>query len=145
MSIMGAIFSKIFPPGHPANPAPIAPPTQSAAVAPAPASTVTIDPTAAVSTTTNALPIPAVPVDVEAVLTTLDSKQTESLNWRTSIVDLMKLLQLDSSLASRKALAQELHYPGNRDDSAPMNVWLHKVVMQKVEDNGGQVPESLKA
>jgi hypothetical protein len=68
----------------------------------------------------------------------------EKLEWRTSIVDLMKLLNLDSSLAARKELAQELHYTGSTSDSAAMNVWLHKQVMNKLAENGGKVPEALK-
>ncbi|MDP4023283.1 DUF3597 domain-containing protein [Methylobacterium sp. NEAU 140] len=83
-------------------------------------------------------------VDVEAVLTDLASKNPQKLDWRHSIVDLMKLLDLDSSLASRKQLADELHYTGDKDDSATMNVWLHKQVMKKVAENGGKVPEDLK-
>jgi hypothetical protein len=83
-------------------------------------------------------------VDVEAVLAGMQSKHTEPLNWRTSIVDLLKLLGLDSSLSARKELAAELHYGGNPDDSAAMNVWLHKQVMQKLAQNGGKVPDDLK-
>ena len=84
-------------------------------------------------------------VDVEAVLTELASKNSQQLNWRTSIVDLMKLLDLDSSLTARKELAQELHYNGDMEDSASMNIWLHKQVMQKFAENGGKVPDELKA
>ena len=83
-------------------------------------------------------------VDVEAVLTKLASQNKEKLDWRRSIVDLMKLLNLDSSLAARKELAKELHYTGNTNDSAAMNVWLHKQVMTKLAENGGKVPDSLK-
>uniref|UniRef100_UPI0005B27542 DUF3597 domain-containing protein n=1 Tax=Methylobacterium sp. B34 TaxID=95563 RepID=UPI0005B27542 len=61
-----------------------------------------------------------------------------------SIVDLMKLLGLDSGLAARKQLADELHYTGDKDDSASMNIWLHKQVMQKLAENGGKVPDDLK-
>ncbi|KMO25710.1 DUF3597 domain-containing protein [Methylobacterium aquaticum] len=83
-------------------------------------------------------------VDVEAVLNDLAAKAGQTLNWRTSIVDLMKLLHLDSSLSARKELAKELHYSGDTDDSATMNVWLHKQVLQKLEENGGKVPDDLK-
>jgi hypothetical protein len=69
----------------------------------------------------------------------------EKLDWRKSIVDLMKLLDLDSSLAARKQLAQELHYTGDPSDSASMNVWLHKQVMQKLAEKGGKVPADLAA
>ena len=83
-------------------------------------------------------------VDVEAVLTALADQNSEKLNWRTSIVDLMKLLGLDSSLAARKQLAEELHYSGDTSDSASMNIWLHKQVMTKLAENGGKVPDDLK-
>lgn len=79
-------------------------------------------------------------VDVEAMLDGLASKSSEKLNWKTSIVDLMKLLGLDSSLVARKELAEELHYTGDTNDSATMNVWLHRQVMTKVAANGGKVP-----
>jgi len=68
----------------------------------------------------------------------------EDLDWRKSIVDLMKVLKLDSSLAARKELATELHYTGSMKDSAAMNVWLHKQVMIKLAENGGKVPSELK-
>ena len=71
-------------------------------------------------------------------------KNAEKLNWRTSIVDLMKLVGMDSGLSARKTLAQELHYTGDTNDSASMNIWLHKQVMQKIAENGGEVPEDLK-
>jgi hypothetical protein len=83
-------------------------------------------------------------VDVEAVLTKLASQNKEKLDWRRSIVNLMKLLKLDSSLAARKELAKELHYTGDTNNSAAMNVWLHKQVMIKLAENGGRVPEDLK-
>jgi len=83
-------------------------------------------------------------VDVEAVLTNLAGQNKEKLDWRSSIVDLMKLLDLDSSLSARKELAKELNYTGDMNDSAGMNVWLHKQVMIKLAENGGKVPDSLK-
>lgn len=83
-------------------------------------------------------------VDVEAVLNDLAAKNPQKLNWRTSIVDLMKLLDLDSSLHARQQLADELHYTGDKNDSASMNVWLHKQVIKKLEENGGKVPADLK-
>jgi hypothetical protein len=82
-------------------------------------------------------------VDVEAVMNDLAGKSKEKLNWRTSIVDLMKLLKLDSSLSSRKELAKELGYSGSTEDSATMNIWLHKQVMKKLAENGGKVPADL--
>ena len=84
-------------------------------------------------------------VDVEAVLSGMAAKTGQKLDWHNSIVDLMKLLDLDSSLAARKELAKELHYTGDMNDSASMNVWLHKQVMRKLAENGGKVPEELKA
>jgi hypothetical protein len=82
-------------------------------------------------------------VDVEAVLEDLASKNPQKLNWRTSIVDLMKLVGMDSSLAERKELAKELGYTGNMQDSATMNIWLHKQVLRKLAENGGKVPADL--
>jgi Domain of unknown function (DUF3597) len=125
MSIFGNIMSSIF--GHGAK----AQPASGAAMSAPPAGGPTVSPAQA-------------PVDVEAVLATLASKNKEKLEWRTSIVDLMKLLDLDSSLAARKELAHELHYTGSTSDSAAMNVWLHKQVMIKLAENGGKVPEALK-
>lgn len=84
------------------------------------------------------------PVDVAAVLAEMQAKSGQALNWRQSIVDLMKLLGIDSSLAARKELAKELGYSGSTDDSAAMNIWLHKQVMTKLAANGGKVPDDLK-
>ena len=84
-------------------------------------------------------------VDVEQVLVQLSqAKGNPDLNWRSSIVDLMKLLDLDSSLDNRKALATELGYTGAKEGSAEMNIWLHRRVMQELERNGGLVPASMK-
>jgi len=85
------------------------------------------------------------PVDVDAVLSDLAEKNPQKLNWKTSIVDLMKLLGIDSSLENRKELARELGYTADQSDSASMNIWLHKRVMQELEKNGGKVPASLVA
>lgn len=82
-------------------------------------------------------------VDVVAILDQKAQSAGQPLNWRTSIVDLLKLLQLDSSLDSRKELAKELHYTGDTGDSASMNIWLHKQVMAKLAANGGKVPSDL--
>jgi 3-oxoacyl-ACP reductase-like protein len=84
------------------------------------------------------------PVDVEKVLGELAAKNPQKLNYQTSIVDLMKLLSLDSSLENRKELAKELGYSGDSSDSASMNIWLHKQVMQKLAQSGGKVPASLQ-
>jgi hypothetical protein len=83
-------------------------------------------------------------VDVAAVLDKLASQNREKLDWRKSIVDLMKLVKLDSSLSARKELAKELHYPGGTKDSAAMNIWLHKQEMIKLAENGGKVPGDLR-
>jgi hypothetical protein len=87
---------------------------------------------------------PAQTVDIVPILETAAAAKKEKLNWRTSIVDLMKVLDLDSSLAARKELAKELGYTGDTNDSAKMNVWLHKQVMNKLAANGGKVPDELK-
>ncbi|MFW7266542.1 DUF3597 domain-containing protein [Gluconacetobacter sp. Hr-1-5] len=127
MSIFATILSTIF--GHAGATTPaVATPAISAGQTPAPAAPVT----------------PSAPVDVAAILTDLAAKAPQPLNWKQSIVDLMKLLGLDSSLAARKQLAEELHYTGDTNDSASMNVWLHKAVMQKLAENGGKVPDDLK-
>ena len=83
-------------------------------------------------------------VDVDSVLADLASKKGEKLNYQSSIVDLMKLLDLDSSLANRQELATELGYAGAKDGSAEMNIWLHKRVIAELEKNGGKVSASLK-
>src|SRR5262245_23916865 len=82
--------------------------------------------------------------DVEAILAKLADDEDEDYDWKRSIVDLMKLLKLDSGLGARKQLAQELGYTGALDASAEMNVWLHKQVMTKLAESGGKVPDSLK-
>ncbi len=130
MSIFGTIVSAIF--HHAGSP----PPASSAAPAgSAPAS-------APVPATQPAAP--AGTVDVAAVMDKLQAQSSEKgLDWRHSIVDMMKLLNLDSSLHARKELAQELHYSGNTNNSASMNVWLHGQVMTKLAQNGGKVPSDL--
>ena len=85
-----------------------------------------------------------VDVDVDAVLAQAAAEKGEQLNYKSSIVDLMKLLDLDSSLDNRKELATELGYTGDKDGSAEMNIWLHKAVMKKLEENGGKVSADLK-
>ena len=133
MGLFQDLMAKIFQ--H--NAAPSAPATASTA------------PTA--STTAAAAPAnaPAAtapgPVDVTAVLDKLAADNSQRLDWRHSIVDLMKLVGMDSSLAARKALAAELHFAGDTSDSAKMNMWLHKQVLQKLADNGGRVPQELLA
>lgn len=84
-------------------------------------------------------------VDVEEVLELRSANNPQKLNWRSSIVDLMKLLDIDSSLQNRRELARELGYTGSTEDTAAMNVWLHKRVMEELRKNGGKVPASLVA
>ncbi len=85
----------------------------------------------------------AQPVDVAAVLEKMAASNKEKLDWKHSIVDLMKLVGMDSSLSARKELADDLHYTGDKNDSAKMNMWLHKEVMCKLAENGGKVPADL--
>ena len=136
MSILGRIISTIF--GH-ANAAAPAPGSAAPSAAPAPGAA---KPATGGPATASTGPAGA-PVDVEAILTHLASQNPEKLDWRRSIVDLMKLLNLDSSLHARKELAKELHYSGDTNDSASMNIWLHKQVMRKLAENGGKVPADL--
>ena len=101
-----------------------------------------VSPSAAPGPTAAANPISR--TDVEAILQKLAADAREDLDWRKSIVDLMKLLKLDSGLGARKQLAQELGYTSTLDGSAEMNIWLHKQVMTKLAESGGKVPDSLK-
>ena len=102
----------------------------------------------AASSTAGAQPAaaPAAPakiVDVAVILDGLAAKNSENLDWKKSIVDLMKLVGMDSSFKARKQLAQELNYTGDTNDSASMNVWLHKQVLVKIAENGGKLPQEL--
>jgi len=145
MGLLSNLMSKIFshssvatvaPSGAPAAPAaPSSSPSTQPAATPAAAAA------AAASTATPAGP-PKV-VDVVAILDGLAAKNSEKLDWKKSIVDLMKLVGMDSSFKARKQLAQELNYTGDPNDSASMNVWLHKQVLIKISENGGKVPEEL--
>jgi hypothetical protein len=136
MGLFNNLMSKIF--GHATSATATAPgaQTQSAtapeqqAQAQAPAA-----PAAAVA--------PPPVVDVTAILNDLTKKNPEKLDWKRSIVDLMKLVGMDSSFAARKQLAEELHYTGDANDSASMNIWLHKEVLRKLAENGGKVPQEL--
>lgn len=87
---------------------------------------------------------PAATVDVAPILDAAVKAKGEKLEWRTSIVDLMKALDIDSSLSARKELAKELGYTGDTSDSASMNIWLHKQMMTKLADNGGKLPADIK-
>lgn len=138
MSIFGSIMTKIFHHGAPEqNPATTGAP---AAATPDAAQT-----TASASPAAAATPAAASqPVDVEAVLTQMATRKSGGGNWQTSIVDLLKLLDLDSSLNARKELATELNVHAGADGSAEQNIALHKAVMQKLAENGGKVPDSLR-
>ena len=156
MSIFGKLVSAIFGSSHAAEPAPTPAPTSWSPSAPKPASPAapaapaspaspaapTTSPTAAAPAATGK---PMSRPELEELIKKTVSAQHEDLNWRESIVDLMKLFKLDSGLGARKELAKELGYTGALDGSAEMNVWLHRQVMIKLAETGGKVPEHLKA
>ncbi len=133
-------------PVTPASPAPNAAP---APAAPAPAPQAAPTTTVAQASQPAAAPAPgaaapaSAPVDVGAIMDAAVAKSGQQLNWKTSIVDLMKALGLDSSLTARKEMADELGYTGDKNDSATMNIWLHKQVLAKLAANGGKVPADL--
>jgi hypothetical protein len=143
MSILGKIFGRIFPHANAAQPpaatqaapapgaAPARPANQPQAV-PQPGAAAGGAPAATMQN-----------VDIEQVLDGMAANNSQKLNWRTSIVDLMKLVGMDSTLQERKELADELGYSGDKSDTAAMNMWLHKQVMKKMQENGGKVPASL--
>jgi hypothetical protein len=144
MSVFGNIVSAIFGSKHAAGVTPTAgtssgSPASAGTSAPAGSSA---SPGASAGA---AAAKPITRADVEAILKRLHDDQDEDFDWRKSIVDLMKLLKLDSSLGARKQLAKELGYTGALNGSAEMNVWLHKQVMTKLAESGGKVPDSLKA
>ena len=171
MSVFGSILSKIFhhagatppeqqtasatpspaptadPGAGTATPAPDSPtaPTVGAAPTPGGMPTAGAAPTASAAPASAAAASPPQTVDVAAILEGLAAKNSQKLDWRHSIVDMMKLLDLDSSLSSRQELAKELHYTGDTSDSAKMNIWLHGEVMKKLAANGGKVPDDLRA
>jgi Domain of unknown function (DUF3597) len=126
MSIFGKIMSAVF---------------GSSASATAPGGAATGGGGGAVAAPASA---PAQTVDVAPILDKAVAAKREKLEWRTSIVDLMKALDIDSSFAARKELAKELGYSGDTNDSASMNVWLHKQVMAKLAANGGKLPPEIK-
>ena len=147
MGLLRNLISKIFSyaPATPtaaasAPPAQPAVATQPTAAAAPPVSTAP----AAAPTPMPSAPKPAPPVvDIALVMQGLAAKNPEKLDWKRSIVDLMKLVGMDSSLSARKELATELHYTGDMNDSASMNIWLHKEVLKKLAENGGKVPPEL--
>jgi hypothetical protein len=133
MSIFGKIMSAIF--GTTANAT-----TASAGAAAGTGSA----PGSATASSSSAAAAPAQTVDVAPILDKAVAAKKEKLEWRTSIVDLMKALDIDSSLGARKELAKELGYGGDTNDSATMNIWLHKQVMAKLAANGGKLPADIK-
>ena len=126
MGILGTLINKVFGRKTETPAAPQATVTETVVVEAAPA-------------------IPAEPFDVGGYLNDLGSKTKEKLDWKVSIVDLMKLVGMDSSLSARKELAKELGFDGDTSDSAKMNIWLHKQVMQQIAKNGGKLPDTLVA
>ena len=135
MGLFSSIAEKIFHHGSTPDQSASAP---AAGAAAAPSQPIPTAPGASGSAS------PAAPVDVEAVLTDMASKKGGGGNWQSSIVDLLKLLDLDSSLTARKELADELSVHTGADGSAEENIALHHAVMQKLAENGGKVPDSLK-
>jgi len=127
-----AIFGHRDAPATPAGPASAGIVSGSSSTAPTPAPAPSPAPAAT-------MPV----VDVEAMLEAKAKTYSHPVNWRTSIVDLMAMLGIDNSLAERRALARELGYTGDLNDTAPMNIWLHKQVMRKLAENGGKVPADL--
>ena len=136
MSIFGTIMSKVL------GKASASPATTQAAPSAQTSGTTSAAASGQASTSPSTPSGPS--VDVAAVLDGLNDKATEELDWKHSIVDLMKLLSLDSSLAARKDLAKELHYDGDMNNSASMNIWLHKQIMVNLAANGGKLPDDLK-
>jgi Domain of unknown function (DUF3597) len=136
MSVFGSIMGAIF--GH----------GSAQAKTPATATTATPTATPTASPAPSAAPAPGASapqtVDVAAIVDKAAAAKGERLDWRTSIVDLMKALGLDSSLTARKELAKELNYTGDTNNTAAMNVWLHQQVMAKLAANGGKLPSDMK-
>ncbi|XYD12668.1 DUF3597 domain-containing protein (plasmid) [Methylobacterium sp. NMS12] len=146
MSLFGSIISKIFGGGSASAQASGSHASETPTVSPA-ATGAGSGSSGAAAPSTSGAPSPtgsAANVDVGQILSDMAAKKGENLNYKQSIVDLLKLLDLDSSLTARKQLADELHYTGDKDDSATMNVWLHKQVVQKLAENGGKVPADMQ-
>jgi|SRR4051794_20056786 hypothetical protein len=139
MSVFESIKDKIF--GHPSAASPSGNP--SPRPMPRPAEAPTAPPAAAPAAAPPAATTPATSVDVAKVLSGVAAHSSQKLDWQNSVVDLMKLLGIDSSMVNRRALATELGYTGDLNDSATMNTWLQKAVMRKLAENGAQVPATL--
>ena len=138
-NLLSAILSHAPKAAAPAS----APATGAKKETPVPAGTPTPGSAPAPAAPAPAAPAPATQVDVGAILDGLAAKSSEQLDWKRSIVDLMKLVGMDSSLGARKELAKDLGYSGDMSDSASMNIWLHSAVMKKIAENGGKVPADL--
>jgi Domain of unknown function (DUF3597) len=143
MSIFGKIMGAIF--GTNATAAPAGSGAQAGgAAAPGSGAAVATGPASESSATASSARPAAQSVDVAAIVDKAAAAKGEKLEWRTSIVDLMKALDIDSSFAARKELAHELGYTGDSNDSASMNIWLHRQVMAKLAANGGKLPPEIK-
>jgi hypothetical protein len=140
MSILGKIFGRIFPKANAAQPPSATQPTPAQAGAAARPGT---QPQAAPQAGPAGAAATMERVDIEQVLDGMAANNPQKLNWRNSIVDLMKLVGMDSTLQERRELADELGYTGDKNDTAAMNMWLHKQVMKRMADNGGKVPANL--
>jgi len=150
MSILGKIFGRVFPHANAgqatvATPSAPQPTNVQAQARPAgqPQVTPQASPQAAPQQSAPAAAATMERVDIEKVLDNLAANNQQKLNWRTSIVDLMKLVGMESTLQERKDLADELGYSGDKGDTAKMNMWLHKEVLRRMEQNGGKVPANL--
>lgn len=146
MGIFDSLKNAIFGSHAPAPPpVPTPPSAQASGPSGAPKSSAAPPVTPAGRDTTSPPATPSgAPVDIQAMLSQRAAQKHEKLNWQSSIVDLMKLVDLDPSFDNRKTLAKELGYTGDTQDSASMNIWLHKEVMHKLAAGGGQVPDSLR-
>ena len=143
MGILSSIKEKLFGKTA-AEPAKSAPVTQSTATSTVPAAARAAAAAAEAAAKASAAKVAAASVDVEAILEAAVKAKGIKLNWRTSIVDLLKALDLDSSLTARKELAAELKYNGtDADGSAEKNIWLHKTLMKTLAENGGKIPKEL--
>src|SRR4051794_38325149 len=153
MKLFNTLMSKIFgqaaapaqttsaPAGTSAQPAAGAPPQTGASAGSMPPTGSSAPAAVASGGAAAATAAPPASVDIDATLTQMAAKNPERLDWKKSIVDLMKLVGMESSLHNRKELATELGYTGDMNDSATMNIWLHKAVLRKLVENGGRVPK----
>jgi hypothetical protein len=147
MGMFTNLMAKIFGHAGVASTATAATPSTTIESATAPSATTpaasAVAPATAAPAATPDAAAPAQTVDATAILDGLAAKNPEKLDWKKSIVDLLKLVDMDSSLSARKQLATELHYPGDENDSATMNVWLHKQVLRELSEHGGKIPREL--